>query len=75
MKTTRKAWLTIAELPTIDWDDAAVAVSRTPVGLYIVRRTTTNEAAVIAVDGRLNKIVKVLPTVDRARAYLAALSR
>jgi hypothetical protein len=70
----KKAWLTIGELPEIDWDGPALATVHSGHGLTIIRRRGS-EYVVVLVDGRRNKVVKALPTLDAARAYQFAMHR
>jgi hypothetical protein len=69
MATKTKVWKTIAEMTEVSWEDGALSVVSTGSGHSIVRPTTDGRFAVIAVRGAKNKVVTILPTLDRARAY------
>lgn len=66
-------WLTIAEVPTVNWDRECLAALTSGHQTTIVRPTTDRQFAVIALWGRRVRVVKVLPTLSQARAYNAAL--
>lgn len=67
-------WTAYETMTGIEKEEGALSVVRTPAGTSIVRKTTSGEFAVIRLDGRYAKIIKVLPTLDRARAYNRALA-
>jgi hypothetical protein len=65
---------TTASLDQINWDGEALSAIRSGQGWTIVRRTFAGDFAVVAVSGLNRRVVKVLPTLDRARAYNNAMS-
>ena len=63
-----------ANLNNIDWNTEALGSFKVDGGWNVVRKTFDGQFAVISVDGDKKRIVKVLPTPHRARAYNAAIS-
>lgn len=59
----------------IDWENEALAALRTGDGWSIVRPTLDGRFAVIVVSGKSRRVLKILPTLDRARAYNFAVAR
>lgn len=65
--------ITIAD---IDWRKECLSLLRSHFGSTIVRPTRDGKQfAVIAISGADKKILKVLPTLERARAYNFAIHR
>jgi len=58
----------------VDWNNGALSTLRMDEGWTIVRKTRDGQFAVIRVIGLTRRVVKVLPTFDRARAYNFALA-
>jgi hypothetical protein len=61
-------------LNQIDWNDGALSTLKVDGGWNIVRKTLDGMFAVIVLSGGSRKIVNVLPTLQRARAYNFAIS-
>jgi formylmethanofuran dehydrogenase subunit D len=69
-------WMAYADLANvIEMDGEALSVLKANEGWTIVRKTTNGQFAVMAIKGALARIIKVLPTLDRARAYNFAINR
>lgn len=69
-------WTTIDKLTNVDWDHECLSLLRNPAGqTSIVRKTKDGQFAVLALNGKRVKLLKVLPTLDRARAYNFAVAR
>ncbi len=73
---TTTGWVVYQSLKdVIDFNNEALSTLRLQEGWSIVRRTLDGQFAVIAINGSRAKIVKVLPTLDRARSYNFAIAR
>jgi hypothetical protein len=72
---SKSKWVIYASLTGIEMETECLAMRRENGTTAIVRATTSGEFAVIAIDGSWAKVLKTLPTLDRARAYLAAVVR
>jgi hypothetical protein len=71
----KNSWIPFAELEGIDFAGEALSVVRTDGGgVQVVRPATSGGFAVIRCRGKLARIVKILPTADRATAYNRACS-
>ena len=62
-------------MSVIDLDSEALAAIRMNDHWNIVRKTADNQFAVMTIRGAMAKVVKVLPTLDRARSYNFAISK
>lgn len=58
----------------VNWNDVAPAAIKLADGWNIVRPMSDGQFAVIALRSGSRKLMKVLPTLERARAYLNAIS-
>jgi hypothetical protein len=76
MTTATRRLQPIATLTTIDWKNEALSVVLGERGTAtIVRRTQDGQFAVLAIAGIKARIIKILPTLERARAYNFAIAR
>ena len=73
--TKTNVWRYYADMTEIDFEGSALSTLKLAEGYAVVRKTKTGEFAVILASGPKGKVVKVFPTLDRARAYSFAIER